>query len=110
MVLRFVRERTARREQLPGIQLLPISSHPMQSQSWHKKEKYQHHAQLEEKQQNQFSEFLLLNFKEMRRPGYTGVPKEIRGDKVEQSKGKADDKGAEEHVPEENDLFVFHIW
>ncbi len=63
----------------------------MQSQSWHKKEKYQHHAQLEEKQQNQF-------------------PKEIRGDKVEQSKGKADDKGAEEHVPEENDLFVFHIW
>jgi hypothetical protein len=81
----------------------------VQRQRWHKKQKYEHDSQLKEKQQHQSPEFFFFDLKEMRRPGYADVPKEIRRDQVEQSKGKTDDKCPKEKVPEENDLFVFHI-
>lgn len=90
------------------IDLLLFPRAPMQGQSGHKEEKYQHDAQLDKKQQNHSPELLLLNFEEMRRPGYPGIPEQRGSDKIEQGKRKPDDKCAEEKVPEENDLFVFH--
>jgi hypothetical protein len=42
-------------------------------------------------------------------PGNAGIPEQARGDKIENGKYDADNKSAEEKVPEKNDLFVFHI-
>jgi hypothetical protein len=80
----------------------------MQSQRWHKEQKDQNDAQLDEKHQDQSSELFFVDFKGMSRPGYASIPKQPRGEKIEQRKCEADDKCAEEKVPEENDPFVFH--
>jgi hypothetical protein len=90
------------------IHSLPLSGHPMQGQGWHKKQKYQHDAQLDEKHQYQSSELFFVDFEKMCCPRHRRVPKGVRRDEIEQSKCNADDKRAEEKVPEENDLFVFH--
>jgi hypothetical protein len=57
----------------------------MQSQSRHKKEKYQHDAQLHEKHQNQPAELSFVDLKEMRPPRHGRVPEQGRRGKVEQS-------------------------
>jgi hypothetical protein len=88
--------------------VLPFPCHPVESQRRHEKEKYQHDAQLDEEQQNQSAEFLFVDFEEMRRPRCAGVPKQERRTEIEQSEYEADDKGAKEKVPGENDLFAFH--
>jgi hypothetical protein len=80
----------------------------MQGQCRHEKEEYEHDAQLEEKHQDRSSNFLFVNLEQLRRPGDAGVPKQIRGDEIEQRKYKADDEGAEEKVPEEDDFLAFH--
>jgi hypothetical protein len=81
----------------------------MQGQGWHKEQKYQHDAQFDEKQQDQFSKLLLVHFKEVGRPRSPRVPKGIRRDKIEEGECNADDKCSEEKVPEEDDFFVFHV-
>jgi len=80
----------------------------MQSQCRYKEEKDQHDAQFDEKQQDQSPELSLVDFKEVRRPGDTGIPKHARGDEIEQGKRNADDKCPEEKVPEEDDFVMFH--
>ena len=89
-----------------------LSSHPVQSQSWHQKEEYEHDTQLDEEQQHQSAEFLFVDFEEACRPGCAGVPKQERRSEIEQSEDETDDKCAEEKVAEENDLFAFHaaLW
>src|SRR5439155_19223582 len=84
----------------------------MQSQSWHQKEKYEDDAQLDEEQQHQSAEFFFVDFEEACRPGCAGVPKQERRAEIEQSEYEADDKCAEEKVPEENDLVAFNtaLW
>jgi hypothetical protein len=85
-----------------------LSSHPVQGQCRHQKEEYEHDTQLDEEQQHQSAEFLFVDFEEVRRPGCAGVPKQSRRRKIEQGEYEADDKCAEEKVPEENDLLAFH--
>jgi hypothetical protein len=85
-----------------------LSSHPVQGQCRHQKEKYEHDTQLDEEQQNQSAEFFFVDFEEACRPGCAGVPKQERRTEIEQSEYEADDKCAEEKVPEENDLLAFH--
>ena len=80
----------------------------MQSQCRYKEEKDEHDAQFDEKQQDQSPELSLVDFKEVRRPGDTGIPKHVRGDEIEQGKREADDKCPEEKVPEEDDFVMFH--
>ena len=80
----------------------------MQGQRRHKEQKYQDDAQFDKKQQDQSSKLLFVDFKEMRRPGYAGIPKHVRRDKIKEGECNADDKCAQEKVPEENDFFVFH--
>jgi hypothetical protein len=87
---------------------LPFPCHPMQGQSWHQKEEYEHDTQLDEEQQHQSAEFFFVDFEEVRRPGCAGAPKQERRAEIEQSEYEADDKCAEEKVPEENDPFAFH--
>jgi hypothetical protein len=80
----------------------------MQSQRRDEKEKYQHDAHLDEKQQDQSSEFFLVNFEEMRRPGCADFPKQERRAEIEQREDEADDKCGEEKVPEENYFVAVH--
>jgi hypothetical protein len=80
----------------------------MQSQGWHEKEEYDHDAQLDEEQQNQSAEFFFIDFKELRRPRGSRVPEQSHRSEIEQREYEADDEGAKEKVPEENDLFAFH--
>jgi hypothetical protein len=80
----------------------------MQRQSRHKKEEYQHDAQLDKKQQNQSSKFFLVDFEEMRRPGCSGVPKQECRAEIEQGEDEPDYECGEEKVPEENDFIAFH--
>src|SRR2546428_1049872 len=89
-------------------QSLPFPCHPMQSQSWHQKEEYEHDAQLDEEQQNQSAEFFFVDFEELRRPRNGSVPKQSRRSEIEQREYEADDKCTEEKVPEENDLLAFN--
>src|SRR5207253_473916 len=65
-------------------------------------------AQLDEEQQNQPAKFFLFDFEEMRRPGCAGVPKQESRAEIEQGEYEADDKCAEEKVPEKDDLLAFH--
>jgi hypothetical protein len=88
--------------------VLPFPCHPVESQRRHEKEKYQHDAQLDEEQQNQSAEFFFVDFEKMGRPRDGRVPKQSRRAEIEQGEYEADDKGAKEKVPEENDLFAFH--
>ena len=44
----------------------------------------------------------------MRCLGYRRVPKNIGRDKIEERKCNADEKCAEEKIPEEDNFFVFH--
>jgi hypothetical protein len=81
----------------------------MQGQRRHKKQKYEHDSQLHEKQQDQSSKLFFVDFKKMRGPGNAGIPEQARSDKIEKGKRNTDDKCPEEKVPEENDLFVFHL-
>ena len=80
----------------------------MQGQRRQQKEEYDHDAQLEEKHQDQSSEFSFVDFKEMRCPEDAGIPKDKRRDEIEQGKCEADDECAEEKVPKENDFLAFH--
>ncbi len=80
----------------------------MQGQGWHKEQKYQHDAQFDEKQQDHSSKLPFVDFKEMRRPGYAGIPQHVRRDKIKERECNADDKRAQEKIPEEDDCFVFH--
>ena len=80
----------------------------MQGQRRNQKEEYHDDAQLDEKQQNEFAKFFLVNFEEMRRPGCGGVPKEKRRSKIEQGEDETDDERGEEEVPEENDFVAVH--
>ncbi len=88
--------------------LLPLPYNPMQSQDWHKKEKYEHDAQLDKKQENQFSKFFFVDFEEMRRPICAGVPKQERRAEIEQSEEQANNECGEEKVPEENNFVAVH--
>jgi hypothetical protein len=80
----------------------------VQSQRWHEKEKHEHNAQLDEEQQDQSAEFFFVDFAEECRPRNDSVPKQSRRRKIKQGEYKADDKCAEEKVPEENDFLAFH--
>ena len=80
----------------------------MQSQCRYKEEKDQHDTHFDEKQQDQSPELSLVDFKEVRRPGDTGIPKHVRGDEIEQGERNANDKCPEEKVPEEDDFVMFH--
>jgi hypothetical protein len=80
----------------------------MQSQRWHKKEKDNHHAQLDEEQQHKPSEFLFIDEKEVTRPPDSCTPKKTCRGEIEQRKDKADDKCGEEEVSEENNFVAFH--
>ena len=88
--------------------LLLLPSHPVQSQRWHEKEEYKHDAQLDEEQQDQSSEFFLVDFEEMCGPGCAGVPKQDCRPEIKQGEDEADDKGGEEKVSEEDDLIAVH--
>ena len=68
----------------------------MQGQGWHKEQKYQHDAQFDEKQQDQSSKLLFVDSKEIRRPGYAGIPKHARRDKIKEGERNTDDKCAQE--------------
>jgi hypothetical protein len=81
----------------------------VQSQSRDEEEKYEHDAELDEKEQNQLSEFFLIDFEEVRRPGDTGVPKQSGRGGIEQGEDEADDKYGKEKIPEENDFVAFHV-
>jgi hypothetical protein len=81
----------------------------MQSQRWHEKEKYEHDAELDKKEQDQPSEFFLVDFEEMRCPRCAGFPKQQRCAEIEQREDQADDKGGEEKVPEENNFLAVHV-
>jgi len=80
----------------------------MEGQGWNKEQKYQDDAQFDEKQQDQSPELSFVDFKETRRPGDAGIPKHVRRDKIKQGECNADNKCAQEKVPEENDFFAFH--
>jgi hypothetical protein len=80
----------------------------MESQRWHKEQKNHNDAELDEKHQNQSSKLFFVDFKEMRRPGFGGIPKNVRRDEIEEGECNADDKSAQEKIPEEDDFFVFH--
>jgi hypothetical protein len=88
---------------------LLFSRHPVQSQSRDEEEKYEHDAELDEKEQDQSSEFFLVDFEEVRRPGDAGVPKQSGRGEIEQGEDEADDKCGEEKIPEENDFVAFHV-
>jgi hypothetical protein len=40
----------------------------------------------------------------MRRPGYAGIPKHARRDKIKESEHNTDDKCAQEKIPKEDDF------
>jgi hypothetical protein len=80
----------------------------MQRQSRHEKEKYEHDAEFDEKHQDQSSEFSFVDLEEICRPRHRRVPKHGCRSEIEQGEYEADDKCAEEKVPEENDFLVFH--
>jgi len=80
----------------------------MKGQGWHKEQKYQHDAQFDEKQQDQSSKLSFVDFKEMRRPGYTGIPQQTGRDKIKEGECNADDKCTQKKIPEEDNCFVFH--
>ena len=80
----------------------------MQSQGWHEKEEYDHDAQQDEEQQNQSAEFFFIDFEELRRPRGCRVPEQSRRGEIEQREYEADDEGAKEKVPEEDDSLAFH--
>jgi hypothetical protein len=86
-----------------------LSGHPMQGQSGHKKEEYQHHAQLDEKQQDQSSELFLVDFEEMCRPSHGGVPEQDGRCEIEKREYKADDECGEQKAPEEDDFVAVHV-
>jgi hypothetical protein len=44
----------------------------------------------------------------MRRPGYAGIPQHVRRDKIKERECNADNKRAQEKIPEEDDFRVFH--
>jgi hypothetical protein len=81
----------------------------MQRQSWHEEEKYQHDAQLDEKQQDQSSKFFFVDLEQMRRHGCARFPQEERQAEIEQGEYEADNECTEEKVPEKNDLVAFHV-
>jgi hypothetical protein len=81
----------------------------MQGQGWHKKQKYQNQSYVREKDEHDSSKLLLVHLKEMSRPRCRSVPKSVSNNKIENGEYDADDKGAEEKIPEENDLFAFHL-
>jgi hypothetical protein len=87
---------------------LSFPRHPVQSQRWHQKEEYDYDTQLDEEPQNQPSEFVLVDLKQVRRPRNRSVPKQNRRGKVEQREYKADDECTEEKVPKEDDFFAVH--
>jgi hypothetical protein len=80
----------------------------MQSQRRHEKKEYEHNAQLDEKQQDESSEFFLVDLEEMHCEGCTGFPKEERRAEIKQSEHEADDECGEEKVSEENDFVAVH--
>jgi hypothetical protein len=80
----------------------------MQGQGWHEKQKYQHDAQFDEKYQDQSAKLLFVDFKEIRRPGDAGSPKQVRRDEIKQGECDADDECAQEKIPKEDDFCVFH--
>ena len=80
----------------------------MQSQCRHEKEKYEHDTELDEKQQDNPSEFFLVDFEEMRREGCAGFPKQQCRAEIKQREDQADNKCGEEKVPEENDFVAVH--
>jgi hypothetical protein len=86
----------------------PSPRHPMECQSRHKKEEYQHKAQLDKKQQHESSKFFLVDFEETCRPGCAGIPKQERRSEIEQGEDEADDECGEEEVSEKNDLIAIY--
>jgi len=81
----------------------------VQGQGRNEKEKYQHDAQLDEKQQYQSAKFFFVDLEQMRRHGCAHFPKEERHAQIEQGEYEADNKCVEEKVPEKNDLVAFHV-
>ena len=81
----------------------------MQGQSRNEKEKYYYDAHLDEKQQDQFSKFFLVDLEQMRRHRCAGFPKEERHAQIEQGEYETDDECAKEKVPAKNDLVAFHV-
>jgi len=63
------------------------------------KEKYQHDAQLDEKQQDQSAQFFFVDLEQMHRHGCAHFPKEERHAEIEQGEDEADNKCVEEKVP-----------
>ena len=80
----------------------------MQSQSWHKKQKYHHESHIREKCEHDSSEFFLVHFIELSHPLCRGVPKNVGRDDIEQREYDAGDERTEEKIPEENDFVAFH--
>ena len=80
----------------------------MQGQRRHEKEEYDHDAQQDEEQQNQSAEFFFIDSEQLRRPRGSRVPEQSRRGEIKQREYEADDEGAKEKVPEEDDLFAFH--
>jgi hypothetical protein len=81
----------------------------MECQRRHEKEKYEHDAELDKKEQDQPSEFFLVDFEEMRCPRCAGFPKQQCRAEIKQREDQADDKCGEEKVSEENDFVAVHV-
>ncbi|MCX6966721.1 MAG: hypothetical protein NTZ46_02900 [Verrucomicrobia bacterium] len=92
------------------IRSLFVFNHPMQSQGGHKKEEHQYEPHVQEKQQHQAAKLLLLDFKPRGRPWRPSVPPGVSNDKIKQGESNADEKCAEEEIPEEKDLLVTHTF
>jgi hypothetical protein len=66
----------------------------MQSQGWHKKQKYQHNAQVHEKYQDHSSKLLFSILKKCVAQATAGMPKHARRDKIKEGECNTDDKCA----------------
>ena len=80
----------------------------MQGQRRYEKEKDDHHAQLDEEQEDKFSKFPFVNQKQVGRPRDRSAPKQACRSEIEQGEDETDNKSGKEKVPKKDDLFVFH--
>jgi hypothetical protein len=105
---RSPRAQSRPRFRIPHFDSLLFPRTPVQRQRRYKKEKYEHHAQLDEKHQDQSAELSFVDLKEMRHPEDACVPKQPRSNKIEQRERETDNKCSKEKVSEENNCLVFH--
>jgi hypothetical protein len=81
---------------------------PVQGQRRNEEEKDNYYPYVRKKIQSKRTQFFFVELKSFDKPGGIGMPQGYRCNPVEEGEKDTNDKGTQEQVPEENDLFASH--